>query len=97
MPCAQVNRNAPLSNSLATHGTPANRPARTGKARIAAAMTFGIGLGLLNDAQVVLDAPATAGRVVCHQAAVQVMHAEPVPLRDAVGEERQRGQQEYGG
>ena len=45
VPWVQVNRNAPLSNSRATHGTPANRPARTGRARTATAMPFGIGLG----------------------------------------------------
>jgi AAA ATPase domain/Bacterial transcriptional activator domain len=42
-------------------------------------------------------APAAAGRGVCDQAAAEVMRAEPVPLRDAAGEERQRGQQEHGG
>src|SRR6516225_2061137 len=52
--CVQVNRNAPLSNSRATHGTPANRPARTGRARTATAMTVGVGLGLLNEAHAAL-------------------------------------------
>ncbi len=52
--CVQVNRNAPLSNSRATHGTPANRPVRTGRARTATAMRFGVWLGLLNEAQAAL-------------------------------------------
>src|ERR1700730_3865500 len=50
VPCVQVNRNAPLSNSRATHGTPPNRPARTGRARTATAMTFGVWLGPLKEA-----------------------------------------------
>src|SRR5580693_3626612 len=45
VPWVQVNRNAPLSNSRATQGTPANRPTRRGRATTAAAMKFGVWLG----------------------------------------------------
>src|SRR6202035_4130810 len=71
VPCVQVNRNAPLSNSRATQGTPANRPTRRGRARMAAAMTFGVWLGLLTEAHAAL----------AHQLPPVVAFATRQPLR----------------